>query len=212
MQSKEELIHALLRVDFDLPFDMIDRLKGHLDASITKEIQELDERIEQLGAENVRYASYLNDSRDNFFWAGLLGDELIILALFKVLEISSMKAFKILRPEKLNELSPKGRTPELNGKILAKFFDVEQDQLGKLIAQYEAFDELRLLNNSIKHNGFVSKELAETYPRKEYHDGELTYERTEGGELRYLDQDYQRLKPRIIEFYESLLNFRNSDD
>jgi hypothetical protein len=54
------------------------------------------------------------------------------------------------------------------------------------VPHFRAIDELRLLNNAIKHEGKVTKQLSQKYRRW-----------CEGKKLEGLDQAYDRLRPKV---------------
>lgn len=54
------------------------------------------------------------------------------------------------------------------------------------VPHYRAIDELRLLNNAIKHEGVVTQELSKAFTRWKM-----------GSPLNGLDKAYERLRPRV---------------
>ena len=110
-----------------------------------------------------------------------MSEQLAMVALYRVVELN-MKNVLIWRykPEEVEKLDIK----EI-GKLLAK----DGIQLQN-IANFDAADESRRINNAIKHKNKVTKDLTK-YPGW-----------TEGDELRNLEPAYNRLSPKIPKFIE----------
>lgn len=128
-----------------------------------------------------------------------LGDELTILALFKTVEIQAIRFIKNLKPS-LSVFQPK-KEGKRKGQE-KKFFlseilqELKEKQFISSIRYENSYNELRLLNNSIKHQGLVNKDLAEIFPKYG----------NEDDELKDLDKAYTRLKPEIKFFFADLFD------
>ncbi|EIA9327389.1 hypothetical protein K7103_004356 [Vibrio parahaemolyticus] len=116
-----------------------------------------------------------------YFGVSDLVDELSILALYKRIELKHNDLVKffhysdkgIYRWEKLKKVLP--------------------DEV-QSIPEFNAVNELRLLNNAIKHEGCVCDELVEHYPSY----GKI------GDEFTELDITYERLKPAVCIYVNRL--------
>lgn len=108
--------------------------------------------------------------------------EMQILALYKTTETEIKTMLKVGKIEKAENLLKK-----FNVTSLSKIYPIEK------IKNYDAFNELRLLNNIIKHNNcIINKELADLSGL------------TEGEEIASFNQIYERLRKSIIEFTNDL--------
>ena len=73
-----------------------------------------------------------------------------------------------------------------NISTLTNFLRIRKGIVLASVPHYRAIDELRLLNNAIKHTGTVTKELADKYKRWR-----------EGDELSGLDRAYDRFRAKV---------------
>jgi hypothetical protein len=80
-----------------------------------------------------------------------LSDELAVIALYRKLEIDTKKALKIVFPQE----SPKTFSywRDLKRFLVTQGIDIT------LLPEYSVVNELRLINNCLKHSGVVDKEL-----------------------------------------------------
>jgi len=143
-----------------------------------------------IAAENdERLADDLSDIR---FVENLMG-EIKIMALFTILDVTALKAaketFKELRLFEIKE------DDQGNAKHKHKYtFHQVMGELRidyKEIAEYKFYNEMRLINNAIKHFGFAHDELAVAYPKNWKY----------GQELLGLSKHYDRLKVNTTNFY-----------
>ena len=112
-----------------------------------------------------------------------LANELTIVALFKQLELHTKRVAK-------------KRFPAADPKQLFTFgalkkampFDIEA------LHCFAAFNELRLINNAVKHEGKVSDELASTFPSWKL-----------GEDLAALDAAYTRLQPEVTLYVQAFV-------
>jgi hypothetical protein len=112
-----------------------------------------------------------------------LADELSIVALYKIFE------------KKHKELIAFHRKEHNAGKY--SYWENVLSVLpseAKTSRHISAVNELRLLNNSIKHNGLVSVELSQNFP---------SYGQA-GSELAELDKAFERLKPSVVFYLKEL--------
>lgn len=113
-----------------------------------------------------------------------LSDELSITALYKLVEIHTKKVVSWHLPS----ISPKklGNIRGLNESLPFELREVKA---------FSAFDELRELNNAIKHQGVVTDNL-----EKKYHNHGWVSE----DDLNDLDKAYERLAPLISIYMDDL--------
>ena len=118
-----------------------------------------------------------------------LADELSIIALYKQIEITTKKAVAVAYPnitesqlKKLSYIDAMKKTLEDQGIYIETF------------EAFQAFTELRFINNSIKHEGVVSKELARFEGW------------TECEALSNLDTAYERLEPECIGYVRQFIH------
>lgn len=145
---------------------------------------EADEALEPDERENV-----LSSFDDELFIADLtteLAGEMMVVALFKTSEISikNMATFSGLFTEK--QVASFYRFSELSSNLKNKVCDI------KTLRNYTSFNELRCINNSVKHSDKVNKELA-SFPGW-----------VEGKKLTDLHAHYRRLKDDVIKFVEEI--------
>lgn len=188
-----DLEKILKKVDKDFSHEEIDEFLNHLTRSLEGRIKYLEKEEEELSPEQFEcafdmeaYRSHLSYFADSAYSALALGDELSIIALYKKVERHINRIVKRKVPE----------AAEVNLTFFNKLCGVLPFDIN-VIDSFAGFDELRLLNNSIKHGGKVSNELALKYPNW-----------TEGADLTELGVAYQRLLPEIkkyvSEFVEKL--------
>jgi hypothetical protein len=173
--------------------NILDKLLAYINDALQKDYKYHENQIKKEDQIN-KYSDY------NTYLEGVLSDipmisnlayELCILALFKELEINLYNYFEN------NKAIEKNSKFHLNQHTLTKILNIEKKDLALKINKYDSFLELYYLNNSIKHNGSVSKDLSESF--KCYY-GEF------GDDLINLDESYERLKTGIVEFYYSVVD------
>lgn len=175
-----------------LDVDDIENFRHSLNSSIDTDLKRLDSSYETASASDFEdhgdvesYRNHLEGLMDSYCSAKSLGSELCIIALYKKVEIKIKKIVKSVNPElSVNRIST-------YSKLV-----LEYPQLTALDG-FLSFDELRLINNSIKHGGEVLSSLSKSFP-----------DWIEGEELDGLDEAYMRLLPGIkrymSEFVEML--------
>lgn len=124
---------------------------------------------------------FLSDELREIDMVSHLADELSIVALYRVVEISSAQILTY-------DLGLTGKAKKKASRI-----DGVKDLLLKnkglrleTVPHYRAINELRLLNNAIKHSGVVTEDLSKASPRWK-----------QDNQLRGLDKTYKRLRPSV---------------
>ena len=159
----------------EIEVEMIDRFRAHVsDAaaaqrrSIHQRADELPEEIQEFLADDIYELDKISD----------LADQLAIVALHRVVELSTQR---ILMHKFGAAAGRKASYIDALRKFL-KGHDIDIER----IPHYRAMNELRLLNNAIKHAGHVNPQLAAEYSRW-----------TLGEELTQLGSAYDRLKRHV---------------
>ncbi|MCD9530071.1 hypothetical protein [Photobacterium carnosum] len=111
-----------------------------------------------------------------------LAGEMLIVAFYKTIEIEIKDMMKFSELFTVQELLSLYRIRELKRHVASKITDIEQ------LDGFTQYDELRCINNCIKHSGKVNNELA-AYPNW-----------TEGNKLESLEDSYWRLKDDVNGF------------
>ncbi|GAB3528538.1 hypothetical protein [Photobacterium alginatilyticum] len=177
--------------NFDKRLDIedIEEFQLHLTKAVNRKISKLEEEYGTVSEDDMAdprdldaYKDHLTDVMISTQSAKILGDELSILALYKKVEIKTKKIIESKVP------NPKSKNLSYINNVRSILpFELET------IDGYSSFNELRLLNNAIKHGGLVSNELSSKYPSW-----------IEGDELKDLDIAYRRLLSGV-ELYVSTL-------
>lgn len=129
------------------------------------------------------YASHLEDRWMLLREVSDLSGQLLIVALFRQTELHIKRVVA-------RTIKPANPSALFQFKTLkaALPFAIES------VANFTAFNELRMLNNAVKHEGVVSQELSDNFP--DWKVGEA---------LTDLDAAYARLKPPIASFIASFV-------
>jgi len=176
--------------DRRLDIDDIDEFQYHFNRAVDKKLANLDSEYTNASEDSVEdprdlecYKNHLEGIMMTTYSSKVLGYELSVIALYKKVEI---------------------KTKEIVGRMVP---DVEKDKLSyfkylcktipfiKDLNNFKAFNELRMLNNAIKHGGVVSSELVENFPNL-----------SEGDDLKDLDKSYERLLPQIKGYMHELVD------
>jgi len=186
MGSWEQLIENF---DKRLDHEEIDDFLVHLNESVSRRIKALEDESSSLSSENFEdprdvdaYRSHLDELIGASYSAKVLGDELSIIALYKKVEIHTGNVIK-------------RKIPSASSKNLAYF-----NQLKAVVPYIEnvdgylAYTELRLINNSIKHGGKVSAELANNFSFWKEND-----------EISGLEDAFKRLLPEVKQYVKKLV-------
>lgn len=172
--------------DKRLDHEEIDEFLRYLNESIDHQREKLEEQF--ANTTNGEYADHLENLYASLSATKSLGDELSIIALYKKVESHMIRLVK-----------NKGQSSD--AKKLSHFNDF-CEALRSLniniedVDGYTGFNELRLLNNAIKHNeGKVSTKLANEFSR---------WRGKEGEELSELDKTFRRLLPEVKRYVSDL--------
>lgn len=184
MVSWKQLIENL---DKHLDHEDIDEMRLLIYGSTERRINSLKREFDNLNAESFDnekydvdidgYKDHLIDLMVNANNIKSLADELSIMALFKSVELKISRVID-------NKFKDNGKRT-FYGKLKLISGDDDVDKLDG----YIAYNELRLINNALKHEGMVTKELATAYPLW-----------VEGEKLEHLDTTYARLLPHVKYF------------
>lgn len=171
--------------------DAIDEFRSHLNVSLGRQRARIEKEFSSLTPDQFEdqfhmemYKSHLDGEFYLLDEVEKLANELAIVGLYKNVEIHTKRVVK-------------RNIPTVNEKQLFKVDRLKKALPFKLenIDEYKAFDELRLINNSVKHNAVVNKDLAQAFPSWK-----------EGEELLELDKHYERLLPKIKKYILSLVD------
>ncbi len=169
----------------------IDKFRDLVSKSIEDEFEHINSNYEahkQIHHENLEseYMNFSSIQDDAVFMNDVshLADELSIVALYKLFEQKHKSLIAFHRKE--NDKS----------KHYSRWENVEEalPEEAKNLPTFKSVDELRLVNNAIKHEGVVSKELSKKFPAY----GEA------GNEFSELDKTFMRLKPCAISYIREL--------
>ncbi|MXS77947.1 hypothetical protein ABF87_08225 [Nitrosomonas sp. JL21] len=130
--------------------------------------------------------SSLDDERYIAHLTTELAGEMMIVALFKTSEISIKEMAIASELFTKNQINKFLKFCEWDVNLKEKLCDITT------LNNYNSYDELRLINNCIKHSGKVNKSLA-SYP------GWI-----KGNKLDELDMHYHRLKGGVIKFVNEI--------
>lgn len=192
MAKKSAEFGAMLRsIHLNIRSEVLDEFRLHLSSSIAESRSALKKNYESLNVEQFEceedlesYQAVLGDD----FWqldeVHNLGESLAIVGLYRLVESHLGGVVKVTFPS----LGEKKKAKLIRG-------DSSEIDCGSLVG-FKAVDELRLINNSIKHNDSkASDELASVYPVwiKDKHMDDL-------------GSHYDRLKPDVIAYMKAFVN------
>lgn len=173
--------------------EAIDGLFGaslQVKANIEKELaQQADEIGADQSLDQGEKQYMLSSLGDELFIAEVtteLAGEMMIIALYKTIEIAIKTMTRACELFTEAQLASFYRIGELKKQLKMKVVDIET------LKHYKAYDELRCINNAIKHSGIVGTDLA-SYP-----------DFKEGQKLTDLHTHYYRLKDDVDRFLVSL--------
>jgi hypothetical protein len=161
-----------------LEVEVIVRAMDNLKKSYETAVRRLEEQLRDADA---LYADYLGGEHYTEALAAELGDELAMIALFRVVELNTLKALRFRYKNKAKDLY---RFDTLGPKLKTDL-NLELSSL----SGFTAVNEIRLINNAIKHENKVTTMLAKAYPAW-----------TEGDELCGLDAAFKRLSPDVSNY------------
>lgn len=176
--------------DRRLDHDDIDEFISHLNQSFDKKLNILDNQYNSASVKDVEdprdldaYKDHLEDIMMGTYTSKMLGHELSIIALYKRVEIKTGKIAK-----RILSIPDKTKLSYIKNLIKSLPFEINT------VKDYDSFNELRLLNNAIKHGGVVNNELAKEYPCWK-----------NGEELKDLGKAYSRLLPGVKNYVTDLV-------
>lgn len=159
-------------------------------ANIEKELaQQADEISADQNLDQDEKQYMLSSLGDELFIAEVtteLAGEMMIIALYKTIEIAIKTMTTACELFTEAQLASFYKIGELKKQLKMKVVDVET------LKHYKAYDELRCINNAIKHSGLVGTELA-SYPGFK-----------KGQKLTDLHTHYYRLRDDVDRFLVSL--------
>jgi hypothetical protein len=115
-----------------------------------------------------------------------LAGEMMVVALYKTIEISIKKMARFSGLFSESDIKSFYRFADLVRRLKTEVCDIE------LLAEFSSYNQLRLINNAVKHDGVVSEELAQ-YPGF-----------TEGEVLKDLHIYYNDLREKVDAFVIAL--------
>lgn len=144
---------------------------------------DLKERLDEIDPSG-EYAEVLGDEKQVLDEIQDLADEMAIIGLYRIVELNLKKLAL--------HLYTSGNRPELRntGAVRSKLKSDYNLDINN-IYNFDEVNELRVLNNAIKHQREVTEELAEFGGW------------TEGDSLKNLDDAFNRLKPAVQEYLEN---------
>jgi hypothetical protein len=182
-----------LTINYDKNIDLedIEEMQLRLNLSVDKKLASLQKQIDNASESDLEdpsrlscYKEHLEDLMISTYSAKLLGHELSIIALYKKIEIKMIKIVS----SKLQDVTKRRLSYfDYFKKVIP--FSVEGVQ------GYQSLNELRLINNCIKHGGYVDNSLATDYPNW-----------IEGQELKDLDATYDRLLPGVKDYVSNMVD------
>jgi hypothetical protein len=174
--SRTRMRRALFRQVATYEVETIDRFRAHVQDAAATQRQSIHRRAEKLPAEAQEL---LAEDLNELDVISDLADELAIVALYRAVETYRGKIVVRRFPKVPDQTTS-------NIRKLGQFLRQQGIDLDR-VPYHRAVDELRLLNNAIKHDaGYVSAELARKYPR--WKRGKR------GAKLAGLGAAYERLK------------------
>jgi hypothetical protein len=159
--SKKLLVNISARYDEEL----IDKMYEFAQHGALQNKAELQKRFDSIEIDDQINDAIKTDLQDNLVeenyqneLAVELVSEMLVVALYKTVEISIKNMMKVSELFSEKELKNTFRFEQLTQAIKHKLgVDL------KTLNNFSEFNELRLINNCIKHSGFVSPDLA-NYP------------------------------------------------
>lgn len=161
MRSKDFIklrIHIFLTLDLEKIDDVYhscQRIENITKKSLTEQRKQIEANTSMDRCQKNELIDLLSDDAYCVEETTELAGELVIIALYKTFEIAINNALKVSNLFKNDELKDIHKFDLLN-KIL-----INKKKIAiKKFNNFAAYDELRLINNSIKHSGRASRQLA----------------------------------------------------
>lgn len=171
--------------------ETLDQFRDQLEASLRVREKSLDKEylnLTEAQFEDPRdIEGYKMHLADQSYFAGevrKLSHELCIVAFYKQIELHKKRVLKRNFPDIKEQ-----QWSNIKSMKEALAFNLEA------LPQFAAFDELRLLNNAIKHEGCVSDGLAKSFPSWKT-----------GQNLDNLDKSYERLLPLVQDYIRAFVS------
>jgi len=151
----------------EFQIDLLKEMKMSLESSLNEERKQLEKLVKGLKAEQYEsdydYHSHLGSICDDFIQTNEIENImklLIVVRLYIIVELTTKRVLKWLiqdrKKENQDQLFRKVSKWENLKKIFKKFGVNLND-----ISDFNVINELRCLNNAIKHGGYVDEELAQ---------------------------------------------------
>jgi hypothetical protein len=180
--SREVIIEAARELA-RLEVDIVGRLLLNLNNAFADEVLRLGELIS--GADK-EYADLLGDDFASEKEVAELGEQLAIVATYRVVELLSKRVLSFkYGAKKAAELYRFERLTD----VLKADFGVDITTLNG----FSDVNEIRLINNAVKHDGLVSHSLANAYPAWK-----------QGTELKDLRKSFERLSGSVPTYVADL--------
>ena len=174
--DRDGRVRSFFQLQAEYASDDIDRFREHVELERARRLTTARKRASNIPS---GMGEFLADEAQELDTVSYLADELSIVALYRVVEINTARIVAY-------EFGPTFKTKASYIARLKKLLRERKGIALDKVPHYEAINELRLLNNAIKHAGEVTEELANAYPR--WH---------KGGRLTGLDKAYKRLRPKV---------------
>lgn len=175
-----------------LDTEYIESFRQLVNNSIESELDKVEKRLsdhkqKKYDDPDVEYLNFEMINDEGVFFTELLslGSELSIISLYKLFERKHTELICMF-------VEGASKQNCSNWEYVEKQLPLE----AKALDSYMAANELRLINNSIKHGGVVSGHLAKYFP----------YYGVKGNELPDLEPIYTRLKADVISYIRELYN------
>ena len=162
-----------------LEIEIIQRFLVNLSAAYAGEVKRLDDLISK--ADDPYYVDYLGDQQGTESEVLKLGGGLAMVGLYRIIELSTKG---LLRPKYKNAADKFYQYDRLVAKVKKDLSVDIQTLTGSA-----AVNEIRLINNAVKHDGKVSKELARRFGQQSGW--------KQSAPLTGLEQAFGRLSPAV---------------
>jgi hypothetical protein len=171
----------------DMLYSSAVEAKLNLKAKLEKDLTDIVSDNVLSEEEKHELESYISDELFLSEKTTELAGEMMIVALYKTIEIAIKDMLRVSRLFTDIEMKKFSQADKLKKQIKNKICDTET------LKGYHAYNELRLINNCIKHSGLVNDKLSATYP---------SWKKNE--KLQNLDKSYFRLKNDVNVFIKLL--------
>ena len=194
-----EYAESNLKEEIKLGFEIIDKFKESYNKEYNKKIAELKENYENLCKANPDKTYQLPEPHDDidnriFLNTKKIMDELCFVGLYKLIEIERKNILKFY-------------CKKINNKDLNNYKCLECILPFSMVSieKYNAVNEIRLINNAIKHEGKITEILIKKYPHWKKLHGIVNNNEILNLIFDELDEAYIRLRPDAEEYLYSFL-------